>query len=265
MVCRLTFTMADANGRVVGRGSTPPILITDDHKKRKRENDPSIDLNEAGEGMEPMHKRHCPSLEASISTTAGSSFAPSYSPPSPLSYFGGANYTAESLLPPQSDHYVGEFPDTSRRNLVTDEVPTHMDPLSVMCQGLVPEILTVDDATRESGLSNLWPRIESIAPISGSILGGTWINVIGTDFRPDHKIIFGGVHAQETIYRSKTAMRCLSPPSAEAMPASVPITVLGAPLFVGGGVGDARLPMFTYEDAVEHELYAYRSLRCGLR
>ena len=256
--------MADSNGRVVGRGSTPPILITDDHKKtktkRKRENDPS---NEAGESMEPMPKRHCPGLEASISTTAGPSFAPSHSPPSPPSYFNETNYNTTSLLPPQSDHHVGELPDTSPRNLVADEVLTHMDPLSVIRRGLVPE--TVGDATTESGLNHLIPCIESIAPISGSILGGTWINVIGTDFRPDHKILFGGVHAQETIYRSKTAMRCLSPPSAEAMPASVPITVLGAPLFVGGGVGDARLPMFTYEDAVEHELYAYRSLRCGLR
>lgn len=29
---RIAFTMADSQGRVIGRGSTPPIMITDDHK-----------------------------------------------------------------------------------------------------------------------------------------------------------------------------------------------------------------------------------------
>jgi len=83
------------------------------------------------------------------------------------------------------------------------------------------------------------------------MLGGDWVNIVGTGFRSSDRILFGDV-AAKTIYWSETAMQCVSPPS--AVPGPVLISVDGMPLIMGGGLGNVGLKMFTYEDKIEHEL-----------
>lgn len=54
------------------------------------------------------------------------------------------------------------------------------------------------------------PRITSISPNQGSIIGGTNITISGTGFTPDSVIKIGGYSCAQTTYNSSTRIVCLT-------------------------------------------------------
>ena len=168
---------------------------------------------------------------------------------SPIPQIGEGNCSAASLLQAPVGHPDNELLDTSLGDCLAGEIRAHTDSQSVTHPRLASGTPSVTDGTAASNSSQLFPYIEFIAPSSGSTLGGTWVYVIGTNFRPDHQILFGGVLGK-TVYWSETALRCQAPPSEK--PVSVAISISGIPLEAGGAPGDTR---FTYEDSTEYESY----------
>ena len=254
--CRLTFTMANSRGRVVGRGSTPPILVIDARKipkntttltQRNKRINPRTDIDQTGECTEPLYKRHCRTPATSLYSKAARSS--SVAAHSPIPQIDEANYSVASLPQAPADHPDSELLDTSLGDCLAEEIRAHTDSQSATHPRLASGTPPVTDDTAASNPSQLVPYIESIAPSSGSTLGGTWVYVIGTNFRPDNQILFGGVLGK-TVYWSETALRCQAPPSEK--PVSVAISISGIPLEAGGVPGDTR---FTYEDSTEYELY----------
>ncbi|KAG9010186.1 SPT3 Dosage dependent suppressor of Ty-induced promoter mutations-like protein [Tulasnella sp. JGI-2019a] len=54
---RVIFTMRDAAGRIVGRGTAPPIMITDDHKSTQKNSGAADDDEDGEEQPQPKRKR----------------------------------------------------------------------------------------------------------------------------------------------------------------------------------------------------------------
>ena len=235
----------------MGRGVTPPIIAGDNRKKagnvaaqasrKRRRVHITDDSDHTDERIEPP-RRGAPA------TSSDSPFAPSNLPS------GGANNDASSglhphLIPPTSEHFGADL-----THALASEFQTLLSSHSSPHQGPDPSSgIPIDPDTTTPGLGVRYPppHVESVAPRSGTMLGGDWVNIVGTGFRSTDRILFGDV-AAKTFYWSETAMQCESPPS--ATPGPVPISIDGVPLIVGGGLGDVRLKMFTYEDKIEHEL-----------
>jgi len=100
------------------------------------------------------------------------------------------------------------------------------------------------------------PQIISITPNSGPLNGGTEVIILGTNFWPSHKCVFGDTIAK-TMWWNDGTLRCIVPSS--TIPGPVLVTIEGHPLTVGGGkdgggVSSSQLPWFTYEDTGESDL-----------
>lgn len=233
----------------MGRGTTPPILTGDNRNRggnatirasrQKRRIDHATDSDRKDNHIEPRRTRPRRVL-----------VTPSDSP----SNLPGAeaNGSTASDLQPQTIIPTNEPP---RADPAYAGSQGQVDSHSVRHQGpdsSTPTLIDSNTTTPELDLGHPFPYVESIAPNRGTILGGTWVHVIGRNFLRTDRILFGRVAATTTIYQSETAMRCLSP--RYETPGPVPISVDGVPLIVGGGRGDEQLSIFTYEDDIPHQL-----------
>jgi hypothetical protein len=183
--------MADSRGRVVGRGSTPPILVVDDRPKRKNVTMPmprkKRRLNVAADGDHPDGSAESPRRRHSRAPVTSSN--PAAAEPSPSAHLNSRalsptepNSGAVSEVQPQPIHRASDPPGTPPRDTVADRI---QDAFPVSHQGQDSGTLPLADSDTtmlEFELSHPLPLVESIAPSSGTILGGTWVNVIGTNF-----------------------------------------------------------------------------------
>ena len=82
------------------------------------------------------------------------------------------------------------------------------------------------------------PHIDHINPESGPVTGGTKVIILGANFHPELRCVFGGVLAPKT-WVSNTAYECQSPP--KPTPGQVEVSFEGVP-------NKRPRPTFTYED-----------------
>lgn len=101
------------------------------------------------------------------------------------------------------------------------------------------------------------PHIHRLIPASGPTHGGIEVTVLGINFLPTHRCVFGDTPASTNMW-SDTTLVCVLPPS--ATPGPVVVGFEGLPLDVGGGVGggapDGRggLQLFNYLDNSDRAL-----------
>jgi hypothetical protein len=102
--------------------------------------------------------------------------------------------------------------------------------------------------------STLPPQIHRLIPASGPMRGGIEVTVLGANFMPSHRVLFGDSVAASTQMWSENTLVCVLPPSATPGPVVVGFegVPLGGPgrMGMGGGSGaDGRgLPLFNYLD-----------------
>ena len=103
------------------------------------------------------------------------------------------------------------------------------------------------------------PQIHRLIPSSGPTHGGVEVTVLGANFLPTHRCVFGDAVATSTQMWSENTLVCLLPPS--AAPGPVVVSFEGIPLNVGGGVGNGagsgeggNLPLFNYLDNSDRAL-----------
>lgn len=242
--------MRDSEGHVVGRGTTPPIMITDarspsdelgETRARMRQRDPDVARDDFGALIGHAYQRdgspfddnvaprHGVSSATELSAgpgSAGSSFGLSWPPPSASNHWSTTTTTTSSVLP------------------VVD---------------VTPRAYNLRPASRSLGGANVAESVPSIfhlAPSSGSILGGTEVIVLGENFDPSRRVVFGETVAV-TQWWSAGALRCIAPPSAIAGRVAVSIEGFAARIGGGPGVGGAdgqQLQWFKYEDSRTSDL-----------
>lgn len=88
------------------------------------------------------------------------------------------------------------------------------------------------------------------------MLGGIKITVLGRNFTPQHRCVFGETVSAWTNFHSDSALTCSVPPGAK--PGKVLVTFEGFPVVAGGGgagTGDGQeFQWFEYIDDAEVEL-----------
>ncbi|KAF8315831.1 hypothetical protein DL93DRAFT_2078545 [Clavulina sp. PMI_390] len=326
--------MADANGRVVGRGSTPPIMITDDHKSvvkvtpqapppeeeeiqpAKRKRRLARDPDPVEVEREPRAKRRAkeqtpPSSVPSAASTpqaSGTSFFPqqysqrfdssprfthpsahaSQSPstfttapsspiisalnaPSPSGSGVFLHYpvTNEAQLPPTAkpsialneSHYLPPVDELetlqslASASSVASPVSVH-DIAQVPAASIFSTLTAFGTAPPEGPNPGPSPQIHRLIPSSGPTHGGIEVTVLGSNFMPTLRCVFGDTVAASTQMWSETTLVCLLPPS--ATPGPVVVSFEGMPLAVGGGAGPGAngqgLQLFNYLDNSDRAL-----------
>ena len=237
---RLTFSLTDSRGRLIGRGSAGPILITDPHSnasarakraqssapmapkpKKRRQRKPSISTEICETGSTPMGDVQ----DANSAGTAPTSHIQSY----PCN----GNVDPSGAIQPNASQqsFTSSSPTsqtTSDGDSAIDSAPN--DPVSSR------------DMPR--------PRISAVIPESGPTLGGIKITVLGQNFTPQHQCVFGQSICTWTTFWNEGALTCLLPSS--ATPRRVIVSIHGFPISVGGGIPGTTdgedLQWFTYED-----------------
>lgn len=92
------------------------------------------------------------------------------------------------------------------------------------------------------------PLISCVVQQSGPIVGGTAVFVLGSNFTPKHKIVFGETVAT-TIWCSREKLVCVAPPALK--PGVVVLSIEGSPT----GDGHGREPYhFEYKGFVMDDL-----------
>ncbi|KAF8894093.1 hypothetical protein BD779DRAFT_1609675 [Infundibulicybe gibba] len=222
------FTLMDQNGRIVGTGSSRPIMITDDHKtvapnqtrpsdysngfqamdtdwsrvqaipappleagapsKRKKDHNPSSSGKKRAKPYDSSGKPTRPSREGSISSI-----------PSPLTPFAALPLTRSP-----SPHSI------LQQYLIAEGINTQTPALHQSSQ-------TSDSQTSQS-LPLQLPTIHRLIPNMGPTHGGIEVTILGANFHASLQLncLFGDVVASSTHRWSDNALVCLLPPRASA-------------------------------------------------
>jgi uncharacterized protein len=297
--------MADTQGRVVGRGSTPPIMITDDHKsvmknplpipaveepeeqpKRKRRlakdaPDPENEPRSKRRAKEPSPAVVTPkTIFQSQSYTLGNDSSPSISH---ATIPGHASQSPSTFTTAPSSPQITSLPSPMGVYLhypVTNDSDTFMqtpEELDVLSASLAAASAASAELRNPTSPPNAFssgtlfnttypsptpssrgpppgPQIHRLIPASGPTHGGIEVTVLGANFLPTHRCVFGDTVATSTQMWSENTLVCLLPPS--ACPGPVVVSFEGIPLAVGGGApGDGRmLQLFNYLDNSDRAL-----------
>jgi len=319
--------MADSHGRVIGRGSTPPIMITDDHKsvvkpappppeeeeppsqpKRNKRRLGTKDSDAADADREPRAKRRV--KEATPPTTASSSNGgnqqgsgtqffsqqyhrrfessprfthasahPSQSPsafttapsspvvnalniPSPAASSAGVflHYPITNDVQPPPPPVVDSFIEIERPGTLTTSLPAGIavpapnSPEAPAPAGTVDPLfsaLTFQPAPPDGPPTAPPPQIHRLIPASGPTHGGIEVTVLGINFLPTHRCVFGDTAASTQMWSDSTLV-CVLPPS--ATPGPVVVSFEGVALAVGGAPDGRGLQLFNYLDNSDRAL-----------
>jgi uncharacterized protein len=257
-------------GTVVGSGTTPPVMITDDHKTNNKaavstdaelESQGLRQVSQRGQnsnaqlprkrkskpydGARPLNCRSSPSqskestpFSQGLPTTPGTELS-AYNPiETPLC-------RATPLLPKHEDTVlIAEFADFNHL-----QSPVTRSPPEVALHNEDGSAIPIPFFVMSSeGITTSTPKIQRLIPSAGPIHGGIEITILGSGFRPDIQlsVLFGGQPATFTQRWSDNALVCLLP--AAPVAGVVPVT------FEGYEGVQSQTSLFTYVDENERAL-----------
>jgi hypothetical protein len=278
---RVTFTLRDDAGRIVGSGTTPPIMITDDHKTgnsaRKKPGDASPGTvggqkDKSGSSRiraKPYEVMKSTPRKASMPGSPSSTLQslPDTRAPSPADFtqsalwmqamassteWGGMSPAGTSPSPSALLNHSIPLP-TSPHGPGRDDSASMM-PLSITIPqsvtSMAPPLAFFPAPGSTSFLTLPTPVIHRIVPAKGPTSGGTEVTILGSNFQAsaDIKCVFGDVIASSTQRWSENTLVCIVPP--RTTPGVVPVWIEGHPI----APDNVSPPHFTYEDENDRAL-----------
>ncbi|KAL1917897.1 uncharacterized protein VTP21DRAFT_3731 [Calcarisporiella thermophila] len=241
------FQLRDSQGHLVAQGISPPILITDDHKRKRRaliagqhlrrditclsnpmkpisakELSSPLQSSKQAQMLPMLHERVDPTLADEANTTRLESAVSSdkrlgttLPPTEPLSPSEYCPHSLNLLRSPASTLQI---------------YPSPTDPLPTLPFFTPPPPL---------------PSISRLVPSEGTVLGGTQITLLGSHFHPQLTPHFGETPALATLFWNETTIICLAPPA--VVPGPVPVTFKDIPSL--GARSEQNV--YTYKDGAE--------------
>ncbi|KAK7005762.1 protein MGA2 [Favolaschia claudopus] len=295
---QVNFVMMDHNGRIVGTGTSRPIMITDDHKTPV----PKLDVNAGLTSMDLEWSRSgsvadsTPEIRAPskrkkdavggkrrtkpyevakpgrVSREASVGDAPSPSSSYAETRSPTPNLVGPTLLPSslESDS-SGEAPatppdfaDVSMAAIGTDaECITFASPSPTSIMQQVMPFVFGDASQPSQSLTLPNPTIHRLIPNSGPTHGGTEVTILGANFHPSLQLdcIFGDVVAGATQRWSDNTLVCILPP--RPMPGVVEVWFNNFPRSADSTAPSSSL--FTYSDDSDRALMELALQVVGLK
>jgi hypothetical protein len=266
---RVTFTLHDEGGRVVGAGTTPPIMITDDHKTatgtRKKVSEAGVTGREgsaSGRVRAKPYEHGRPDSRKTSTTGSPASMVPSLpmtrsvspvtlDPSMWLPHPGGIIPADWNVLPVPASSVPPSLGTATPVDLqITPTASGAHNAISLASPIPLSSSLTFfSPPTASSLISAAAPVIHRLVPSKGPTSGGTEVTVLGSNFPPsvDIKCVFGDVVATSTQRWSDNTLVCIVPP--RLTPGVVPVWIEGTPMQAG-----LTPPHFTYEDESDRAL-----------
>ena len=262
----IVFTLRNHKGDFIATGSTPPIMIMDDHKSMSN----SVSMSRMAEarlrsGIQDetfspprLRERAKPYDErlrrSSVrETPQPSAFLPS---PSPVMHMDSASSHlsfplndhismswVNSMSPPSADEPVSSIPlmhDTTVPSPLQVTAPSNLFP---------PLTLPSDDLDMSAPV----PRITKLVPVEGPTTGGVEITILGANFREGLQCVFGDMPSTSTRVWSPTTLVCILPPSFRPGPVIVRIQDSATSSFIELQSGHP-IQIFTYIDTTDRAL-----------
>ncbi|CDH49582.1 related to spt23-suppressor of tyretrotransposon [Lichtheimia corymbifera JMRC:FSU:9682] len=258
------FTIRNNKGQEIAKGSSPPILITDDHKStrhkgRKRSRASMVADTTTSSSTDDLSDKGTFTPPACITPRRISHGGPSSSSSSP-STASSVNSFFDFMVPgslptPKGDgEKINHRHSNSRRTSCSffgDVSP--MTTTAPNGKSLIPTLM----ATRHHSESSN-PQVDRLVPSQGPIYGGVEVTVLGSGFYQGLTCFFGE-HEAETIYWNPNTLVCVLPPNAH--PGPVVVTFKSHSLVLEGH----DVPLFTYHDANEQALLELALQVVGLK
>lgn len=237
---RALFVVRDFTGKVVARGSTKSIMITDDHKAANLKATVGVKRtnSEAEETLPAVTPDAGPSRKRKINSSPRSSAVfskVSVSPATP-----NFDFNIQSPLSPQTNGYHRTSSLDNLNSLISRPVSAIPSPKESPSNVVSPRKQSVDDW---AGQENL-PTIQRIIPASGSIRGGIEVTLLGCGFVEGLVTKFGENNSISTSCWSSNTIVTHLPPSRIAGPVVV--------TFEGFVMPDPQV--FSYYDDTDRQL-----------
>lgn len=262
----IVFTLRNHKGDFIATGSTPPIMIMDDHKSMSN----SLSMSRVAEtrmrsGLQDetfspprMRERAKPYDERLRRSTAREIPQTSalFATPSPAMHLESSSSRmsfpvnepvnmswVNSMSPKPADEPGSNMPlisDTKVSSPLQMAAPSHLFP---------PLTLPSDDLDASAPA----PRITKLVPVEGPTTGGVEITILGANFREGIQCVFGDTPSTTTRVWSPTTLVCILPPSFRPGPVIVRIQDPATSSFIELQSGHP-IQIFTYIDATDRAL-----------
>lgn len=265
----IIFTLRNHKGEFIATGSTPPIMIMDDHKSVSQAATVSR-LNESRLRSNAQDRAFSPSR--TIET-------PSRMRDRPKPYDDSSRYRRslprETSQPPLlQDSSRMSFPVSESvgaswlrsvspasldESMPNSSMTLHEAALSspVQMSGLPPFPplpRLSEDHRSEASVSLSIPRITKLVPVEGPTTGGIEITVLGENFRNGIQCVFGDMPSTFTRVWAPTTLVCILPPSFRPGPVIVRLQDPTPPQALLEPGGSHPLQLFTYIDSTDRAL-----------
>ncbi|KAJ7282910.1 hypothetical protein C8J57DRAFT_1173036 [Mycena rebaudengoi] len=246
------FVMMDHTGRIVGTGTSKPIMITDDHKTPAAKHADTasgvsgMDFEWSREGTTPVESApdaRAPSKRKKDASAAGGK---KRAKPYDSSSRKSRETSVVSLPSPATSHTRPPTPssllthapplvsslesDSSADVPATPPPPDYNPDVSMLAPEILPSptaraptimqhalpFLFLDPTQPSQALPLPLPMIHRLIPNSGPTHGGTEVTILGSNFHPSLQLdcVFGDVLAGSTQRWSDNTLVCILPPRA---------------------------------------------------
>lgn len=284
---RIRFTMKDNKGNIIATATTPPIMITDDHKSNTKHASNSSTVGRKRRRTEYERTRLEPSTpvssrqgsvcfstqgDAAVISTVGDAYQSSsfpyfniphcnnnasiipeyYTPlptPSEERSFGPLN--GEPLAPWTAQHRASD-------SISTPDIPASMP--TALPGNVAQTTSTQSDVPYvfPTSVERPTPRLDRLVPNQGPTYGGIEVTILGSGFYRGLTCLFGDRPAV-TLCWSATTLVCVLP--AALQPGPVVVSFKEHPLIVEG----SDVTIFTYYDANDQALLELALQVVGLK
>ncbi|KAH7108411.1 hypothetical protein BKA62DRAFT_682105 [Auriculariales sp. MPI-PUGE-AT-0066] len=252
----LVFSLRDADGRIVGRGMTPPVMITDDHKSNKprapreprdaqsasADEDAAADKPGSVRGVDAAQrgavKKRSKPYERDRKPRVALSASPSVQPALPAVQPGlyptapPSPNTSPSLSfasPTESSIFNGTISPSALPINFTSIHPAALSAATPVQQSGVafsqfPGLFGIPQPLAAPGVPQDVPRIQRLVPATGPTYGGIEVTILGAGFSSAAlSVTFGGTPASSTTKWSDNTLVCMLPPRATPGPVHVSV------------------------------------------
>ncbi|KAI9312677.1 hypothetical protein BX666DRAFT_1985507 [Dichotomocladium elegans] len=241
------FSVKDDRGNVIARGTSSPILITDDHKssrhRKQKRNRTHLDRDIVSRPLREKHRL----------ITPASSRRGSLSPPP-----RGAKQeipTSSSLRNPFEERWHSSSLPSHTEELM---VGSPLTPPPSVSPCISPDTLATSSPPLSFHGRQSSPQLERLIPAQGPTYGGVEVTVLGSGFYKGLTCVFGE-HQATTVYWSPNTLVCILPPAAIQGP--VVVSFKDHSLVLSG----QGVPLFTYYNANEQALLELALQVVGLK